>query len=334
MERVGKQLAKAALSRDLFRGVGLTNMRNYCYDKLHEKVFAPHQILREMDLSSGSLNYTAIKILRKVENLSGKKWFRGIIVESSPLPQHSAKIFTPQGEGVEFVNKGTVIELIHKAFVLTKIGQQRALEVAITTDGSLLVHLINLGMVGYKLIDPPAARHPITKELMLDPTNPLYVYQSHDLCFSLLMMLGKETNDMFSLNIKPVYDECFASSKVGATNLMVPGSKPFVCCCPGDLSCHWKLTKIGHGAKACTCFCMNCALTSKNISSPAEIMCQESKEKKGPETDFGKKWKEDHGQDWQCYHHEFADNEFIDKCQASMDELIAEHQVELANLEK
>eukprot|EP00978_Attheya_sp_CCMP212_P042198 scaffold252990_cov63-Attheya_sp.AAC.5 len=79
MERVGKEIAKAALIRDLFRGVGLKKMRRFFHDDLREKVFLPHRILREMDLLSGSLNYTAIEILRKIENLSGKKWFRGII---------------------------------------------------------------------------------------------------------------------------------------------------------------------------------------------------------------------------------------------------------------
>eukprot|EP00978_Attheya_sp_CCMP212_P015147 scaffold38967_cov54-Attheya_sp.AAC.2 len=89
VERVGKEIAKAALSRDLFRGVGLTKMLNYFHDELREKVVVSHRILREMDLSSGSLNYTAIEILKKVENLSGKKWFRGII----PSPTTIRKVF-------------------------------------------------------------------------------------------------------------------------------------------------------------------------------------------------------------------------------------------------
>jgi hypothetical protein len=148
-------------------------------------------------------------------------------------------------------------------------------------------------------------------------------------------MLGKETNEMYTLNIKPVYEEFFGASKMGIIDKMgEPGTLPFVCCCPGDLSYHWKPTKIGHGAKACTCSCMNCALTSENIAAPAEVTCKEYKEKKGPDAEFGQKWKEEHGKDWMCYHHEFADSEFVAKCQATMEELIVEHKVELENLKK
>jgi hypothetical protein len=110
---------------------------------------------------SGSLNYAAIDILQMIKNLCGTKWLRGII----PLPVTLrrcmrkvearankiipiVKFCMPQGEGVKFVNMGKVIEIIHKAFGLTEIGKERSFDLAITTNSSLLVHLINLVMVG------------------------------------------------------------------------------------------------------------------------------------------------------------------------------------------
>jgi hypothetical protein len=98
------------------------------------------------------------------------------------------------------------------------------------------------------------------------------------------------------------------------------------------MSCHWKATKVGKGAKAGIRFCMNCACTSDNIAAP-QVACDECK-KKGPETEFGQKWKADYGVDWQCYHHVFSNNTFVEKCKASMEEMIVEHKVELDKIEK
>jgi hypothetical protein len=92
------------------------------------------------------------------------------------------------------------------------------------------------------------------------------------------------------------------------------------------MSCHWKSTLVGGGAKVKTRFCMNCCCTSDEISTPSEVPCKPCEEK-GPDTDFGKAWLDKHGNDWKCYHHEFGDNDFVQKCQAAMDELIEEHNV-------
>jgi hypothetical protein len=73
---------------------------------------------------------------------------------------------------------------------------------------------------------------------------------------------------------------------------------------------------------------MNCACTSDNISTRAEVPCKPYKTK-GPDTEASKAWLEAHGTEWKCYHHEFRDNTFVQKCQASMDELIEEHKVEM-----
>eukprot|EP00978_Attheya_sp_CCMP212_P037078 scaffold172452_cov45-Attheya_sp.AAC.1 len=71
MKRVGKEIYKALLSLDLFQGVARTLTHQIIHDELREKIFSPHRILKFMDLSSGSLNYAAIEILRSIENLVG-----------------------------------------------------------------------------------------------------------------------------------------------------------------------------------------------------------------------------------------------------------------------
>jgi hypothetical protein len=98
-------------------------------------------------------------------------------------------------------------------------------------------------------------------------------------------MLGQETKEMYSENIKPVYDLFFIASTEGETNGIAPECLPFICSCLGDLSCHWKATEKGKGAKAGICFCMNCACTSDDIAAP-QVACEECK-KKGPGTEFG-----------------------------------------------
>eukprot|EP00978_Attheya_sp_CCMP212_P028343 scaffold97706_cov59-Attheya_sp.AAC.1 len=166
MKRVGKEISKALWSLDPFQGVARSSIRQIIHDELREKIFSPHRILKFMDLSSGSLNYAAIEILRSIENLVGHKWFRGIIpspttirkaakaveAKADEIGLKTRKILTPQGEGVEFLDKAKVIQLIHDAYGLTDVvGKERPLEVAITTDGSMLCHLVNLVMVGYKM---------------------------------------------------------------------------------------------------------------------------------------------------------------------------------------
>jgi hypothetical protein len=90
--RIGKEIAKAAWSTDLCRGVAQKTLRNITAKELKEKVFSPHRILKFMDLSSGSLNYAAIDILRKIENLTGEKWFRGIIPSPVTLRRCARKV--------------------------------------------------------------------------------------------------------------------------------------------------------------------------------------------------------------------------------------------------
>jgi hypothetical protein len=127
--RIGKEIAKAVWSTDLCRGVARKTLRNLTYKELKEKVFSPHRILKFMDLSSGSLNYAAIDILRAIENLTGEKWFRGIIPSPATLRRCARKVealadeiipiekfLSPQGEGIKFAEMGKVLEIIHKAF--------------------------------------------------------------------------------------------------------------------------------------------------------------------------------------------------------------------------
>eukprot|EP00978_Attheya_sp_CCMP212_P039418 scaffold204635_cov24-Attheya_sp.AAC.1 len=231
-----------------------------------------------MDMSSGSLNYAAIDILRKIENLCGAKWFRGIIPSPATLRRCTHKVearadeiipivkfCTPQGEGVKFVNMGKVIGIIHKAFGLTEIGKERSIEVAITTDGSLLAHLINLVMVGYKLIDTAAQG-------------------THQLGNSFLTQLTPPTPSIKAATYASPHDAVGERNKRDVHSKHQINNLPFVCACPGDLSCHWKATLVGGGAKIKTRFCMNCACTSDNISTPAEVTCEPCK-KKGPDTD-------------------------------------------------
>eukprot|EP00978_Attheya_sp_CCMP212_P040715 scaffold225470_cov64-Attheya_sp.AAC.3 len=90
--------------------------------------------------------------------------------------------------------------------------------------------------------------------------------------------------------------------------------------------------KVGNAGKIKTSFCMQCPCTSAEINLPSETKCKEcsapAKEKE-LETDFGKKWFEDWSFEYQCYY-----REFVEKCQTSLDELIAMHNVEITNIKK
>ena len=57
---------------------------------LQKNVFTPWNILKNMDLAGGSLNYKGLEVLRKVE-IEGKKYYRGGVLPCTADLKRAAK---------------------------------------------------------------------------------------------------------------------------------------------------------------------------------------------------------------------------------------------------
>jgi hypothetical protein len=62
-------------------GSNLPELLKLSRKHFRDNVFTPYNVLREMDLSGGTLSYEGIDVLRRVET-AGLKWYRGSMIPS------------------------------------------------------------------------------------------------------------------------------------------------------------------------------------------------------------------------------------------------------------
>jgi len=144
-------------------------------------VFTPFKILREMDLSGGTLSYEGLDVLRRVESQNVKQ-FRGCNIPSkSSLKRMAAMIenfgrkkcpFQSVGTGtgresVQF-HYGKMVACVTEAFHLDKVGKSvRGLMIASSIDGASLSKNLSIIAGGIKVTDC-SALCPMTKRPLLD----------------------------------------------------------------------------------------------------------------------------------------------------------------------
>eukprot|EP00978_Attheya_sp_CCMP212_P023821 scaffold73782_cov67-Attheya_sp.AAC.2 len=83
-----------------------------------------------------------------------RKAAKAVEVKADEIGLKTRKMLTPQGEGVEFLDKAKVIQLIHDAYGLTDVGKERPLEVAVTTDGSMLCYIYGVAISAEHILHP------------------------------------------------------------------------------------------------------------------------------------------------------------------------------------
>ena len=114
--------------------------------------FSPQNILKEMDLSSGSLNLAGVEIMRKVEGLMKRK--KGIILSSSQIQRVGAMLSayadelipfesfeTPTGEGIKF-DFMTMTKLLLYTYALNEIAKVRRIALSLASDGAKVTNSI------------------------------------------------------------------------------------------------------------------------------------------------------------------------------------------------
>ena len=141
-------------------------------------MFSPHNILQEMDMKGGVLNYTGIELLRNVET-KGIKFSSTMLPSRITLQRHARKVeliandLCPVqcyedgnefGEGFRFYFEKTT-KLLLKTHDLIGTAATRKVELSSSIDGATLTKSLGFVAAGVKLIDI-ACKHPITKEFV------------------------------------------------------------------------------------------------------------------------------------------------------------------------
>ncbi len=205
-ENISESIAKAVFNNNFANGVALNSIIAHAKRWLRRYVFTPERILKQMDLSGGTLNYEGISILNGIKAASytgNKTRYRNRLVctpyclkrvakklESAAnelCPFHS--YMTPFGEAIEFDYSKTT-RLFIDAFGLSEVGKDRATNVTASNDAARLTKNICHTSAGLKMTDPGG--------FSVDGAR-LHDMQSQNFIFLLKIVLTKETKDSFKL---------------------------------------------------------------------------------------------------------------------------------------
>jgi len=305
-------IAKAIFHTNFAHGIALDAIVSEAKKWLRKNVFTPEQILKQMDLNGGTLNYEGISILNNIESEyykgDAKRVHNRLLCTPSCL-KRVAKVLeaegdalcpftsfmTPFGEAIEF-DYGKATRLIIDVFGLLDVGRDRAINLTASIDAARLTKNICHTSAGIKVTDPGG---------FLQDGGMLHDMQSQNTIFLLKIVLTKETKESFSFfnDIFQFYrlagltmDERLSDEKNEEKFQWEPlqDLQPLNITCATDMAADWKLVGAGGGCKTTEMFCTLCTCPSSAVHLPNAERCQ--------------RFCSDHmdDEDWKCYHHPIA----------------------------
>ena len=187
-----------------------------CRQTVQARIFIPWRIQSAIDLGGcGSLNYGGLKILNDVDplppfsrkslpsNTTIQKTARQLESYASTLIPFQSQL-TTHGPLCHFLFEPLVWHLV-KSFSLERYaradGPGDPLEIAGTLDGAQLTDNINHLLGGFKIFDKRAV-DPLTNTPLFLKSN----YQSRDHCFPAIMLLSKDTSEVYETTFKIFFD--------------------------------------------------------------------------------------------------------------------------------
>ncbi len=200
-------VAKAVFNSRFALGMSLTYIIARAKLWLQKNVFTAQAVLKEMDLTGGTLNYEGINVLRNVE-AKGKRYYRGSVLPSPTCLKRAAKIVerkaddicpieeiqTQWGKGLKFCEARTV-KLVSDSFDLTEKAKKERVSISESIDASRISSNLSCITAGFKVNDI-AAVDPITKSPLC--TDGLFSnVQSRNNVFPLKLLLAKETKESY-----------------------------------------------------------------------------------------------------------------------------------------
>ena len=332
--RFGKKRVSNGIANVVYSS---TFMNGAIKDELHKRVkkeyrdvFSPRNILREMDVNSGSLNLGAIEMLRNIEGI--RKHCIGLIPSSTSIQRVAHQLSkygdelipfesfeTTTGEGIKF-DCEKVGNLLLQMYGLKEKAKNRSINLSVATDGHKVTNNILQVIAGVKVNDI-AATCPLTGQ----PVSP----QTRNICWPLLIVMGQENEYMYRTYIKPLYSWWEEASEVDSetgNSKKFNGIKPLKISSCSDMSATWKMTGKGGTAKVKEFFCHCCDTTSDEIAHHNSRYCEFC-------TDFLEetdKWTDN----WKCYHKEIMTSSYYDELSKEYEEMMSALCVSLEEIDQ
>ena len=248
------------------------------------KKFEPWRVLQALDQDSRCGNFSTVEIMRDVEGL--EKYERGVFHSKSAMSRVAKELEVFAHDYVPFqsyvsdtghMNIAFDYEAVLRNCLLAMglLGKAEcgSVSVCFTLDFAEVCSTTKRGHVlaGMKIIDKDAT-HPRTKKLLFnyepttDSSNGGGVHANELLtCIPLHFVVGKESNQVFSTDLKPFFDFSRQISKDGlkARNDLEKDLFPFDdVTYPMDMSAEQKCFDLGGGCKVKEFFCVKCACRS------------------------------------------------------------------------
>ena len=282
-KRMKIETSKAILDKDFLDGKANEELKLGFVTQCKKETCTARNVLKAMDLSSGSLNLSAIEELRSVEDLKHRE--RGFMPSNGQIRNIQnllnkcgqnlvpcTSMPTESGECVTFEAK-QMLKVTIMTCKLNDVGKNRSLIFAVTSDGAKITNNLHQVVAGFKMCDAGAT----------DPsTNRLIKPQSRNACWPLRIVLGRENESMHANYINPTHawwDDCDQLEANGKRlNHHFPDLQPFNLCYTNDMSAGWKLTKKGGCSKIKKFFCPCCDTTSSALHMPNSETCSNCEE--------------------------------------------------------
>jgi hypothetical protein len=208
-------IARAVFDPTLCNGVALEEVISELKKWLRNNVFKPAEILKQMDICGGTLNYEGIKVLNDVE-ASGfggnKKRIRNRLICTPACLKQVAKqlekegdiicpyrhIHTAYGERIEF-DYAKVTWLVISTFGLEDAAKERRINISASIDAARVTKNLCHTSAGLKM-SGIGGRDPLRnmRSFLVDEDS-LRDLQSHNNVFLMKIILTKETKESFKL---------------------------------------------------------------------------------------------------------------------------------------
>jgi hypothetical protein len=339
-------VAKAVMDPNLCDGIAFEEIINQCKTWLRRNVFKPEEILKQMDLRGGTLNYEGLKVLNDVEAsayIGNKKRIRNrLLCTPSCLKRVARKleqaavticpyqqISTPFGEGVE-LDYAKVTRLVINCFGLEQIAAEQPVNISASIDAARVTKNLSHTSAGLKMSDP-RARDPIKnmRSFAVDGDS-LRDLQSYNNVFLMKIILTKETKESFK-----EFDDIFQFFRLAELPHEqrqdhhqnkekfqwehIRDLHPLSVTFTTDMAADWKLVGTGGGVKNTEMFCTLCPCTSSCVHQPNPTRCE--------------RFCAHREEGWQCYHHPIATQEVKQGLEDDVRELQRSLQADLEDIE-
>lgn len=258
---------------------------------IRKELFAPLDVLREMDISSYRANYESLEVFRRVAT-KGQKHARTVLPSSAEVKRAARMVedfanarypFTISqiddkfggGEHLQFDAKKIIAAAV-RITGLEPVARQKRIIVPVSTDTASITKNVNLMISGIKISDRQA-KCPTTglpQFLSQNSGGESSNLQSYRFCFPIHLIITKETPEVINRYLAPTYglckeeDESTVDNATPVSKILGPGFFPMFMPSNADMKMIFTGVGRGGGMKSKTFACYCCAVHKNDIVTP------------------------------------------------------------------